>query len=187
MTQRGRPILEAFAWFIGEVEGLTHDAARMPLVPGPEGLPSMEDLLPPEERAPYPFWENLEVRPTRFVPPKLRRADAPVLQSWYRFRPRATFTDPVLDAARMLVLVDTMQWPAAFRAHDDPPYVAPNIDLAVQLHRLAPDVEWLLCDAISPVAADGLVGGRAAVWSAGGVLLASGASQLLCRPAPAAP
>src|SRR5438093_10241708 len=25
MTQRGRPILEAFAWFIGEVEGLAHD------------------------------------------------------------------------------------------------------------------------------------------------------------------
>ncbi len=182
MTQRERPILEAFAWFIGAVDGLAHDAATMPALPGPEGLPAMEALLPPEDRAPFPFWNNLEVRPTRFVPPRERRAGAPVLQSWYRFRPRATFTDPALDAARAVILIDTLQWPAAFRAYDDPAYLAPSIDLAVQFHRLAPEVEWLLGDASAPVAADGLIGGRVAVWSPDGRLLASGASQLLCRP-----
>jgi len=184
MTQRTRPILEAFAWFIGEVEGLAHDAAVMPTLPGPDGLKSIDELVPPEEQAPFPFWQNLEVRPTRFVPPKERTADQPVLQSWYRFRPRATFDDPALDAARMLLLIDTLQWPAAFRAYDNPSYVAPSIDLAVQFHRLAPAVEWLLADAVSPVATDGLVGGRVTVWSPDGRLLASGASQLLCRPAP---
>src|SRR5262245_44108067 len=70
MTQRTRPILEAFAWFIGEVEGLAHDAAVMPTLPGPDGLKSIDELVPPEEQAPFPFWQNLEVRPTRFVPPE---------------------------------------------------------------------------------------------------------------------
>ena len=136
MTQHARPILEAFAWFIGAVDGLAHDAARMPALPGPEGLPSIEDLVPPEERAPYAFWQNLEVRPTRWVPRAAWQPGEPVLQSWYRFRPCARFDDPALDAARMVVLADTLLWPAAWRAHGDSPYVAPNIDLAVQFHRL---------------------------------------------------
>src|SRR5262245_3425041 len=182
MTQKAQPILEAMAWFVGDVPGLAHDAARMPAVPGPDGLPSIEDLLPPEERAPYPFWDNLEGRPTRFVPRTEWKAGEPTFQSWYRYRPVATFDDPALDACRLLILADTLQWPAAFRAYDDPPFMAPSIDLAVQFHRLVPDAEWLLGDAVSPVAADGLVGGRVAVWAPDGRLLASGASQLLCRP-----
>jgi len=46
--------------------------------------------------------------------------------------------------------------------------------------------DWLLCDAHSPIAREGLVATDARVWSAGGRLLASGGSQLLCRPVPAA-
>lgn len=52
-------------------------------------------------------------------------------------------------------------------------------------HDAAPDEEWLLCDAHSPVGREGLVGATGRVWAPGGRLLASGSSSLICRPNPA--
>lgn len=186
MTQKTRPILEAVVWVVGEVEGLDHDVTRMPEVPGPAALRPIEELLAPEERkAPYPFWQNLEARPIDWVPWRDRKPGLPVWREWYRFRPRATFDDPFVDAARALILIDTMSWPATCRAYDEQRrYIAPSLDVTVQFHRAAPAVEWLLIDAIAPVAAHGLIGGQARVWSCEGQLLASGGGQLLCRPVP---
>jgi acyl-CoA thioesterase-2 len=184
MTQMGRRILEAIAWVTAGGDGLAHDVARMPAVPAPEQLRPIEALT--DEPRPYRFWENLECRPTRFVPPREREPGAPALCDWYRFRPSATFDDPFLDAGRTLVLIDTLLWPAAWRAHaPDPPFQAPSLDVAVRFHRAAPTCAWLLCDAVAPVAADGLIGGQASIWSADGRLLASGGGQLLCRALPA--
>jgi acyl-CoA thioesterase-2 len=185
MTQKERTILEALVWVIGDVDGLVHDFAPMPDVPLPGTLRSFEELVPPEERTPtYPFWQNLETRPINWVDWNERSPGAPVWREWLRFRPRATFDDPFLDAARALILIDTLLWPATCRAYaPDISYVAPNLDVSVQFHRAAPDSEWLLCDAAAPVAADGLIGGCARVWSETGQLVASGGGQLLCRPA----
>ena len=52
----------------------------------------------------------------------------------------------------------------------------------VRFHALAPDDEWLLTDAWSPIAADGLIGGTGSIWSGSGQLLATGGQQMLCRP-----
>jgi len=85
------------------------------------------------------------------------------------------------------LLIDTMGWPAACQAHPrDSGYVAPSIDVTVQFHRLDPASEWLLVDAVAPMAMDGLIAGQARVWSTDGKLLASGGGQLLCRPIPVA-
>jgi acyl-CoA thioesterase-2 len=158
----------------------------MPTVPPPESLRSLEELIPEEQRKPrFVFWENLEARPLHFVPWAERTAGAPAYQEWYRFRPRATFSDPFADAARSLLLIDTMVWPACCRAYPGPNdlrFIAPSLDVNVQFHRLAPSSEWLLVEASALVANDGLVGGQARVWSEGGQLLASGGSHLLCRP-----
>ena len=51
-------------------------------------------------------------------------------------------------------------------------------------HELDATSEWLLVRADAPVARDGLVGGRAEIWSESGRLLASGGQQMLCRPMP---
>ena len=186
MTQKEHAILEALVWVIGEVDGLVHDVAPMPDVPLPSALRSFEQVVPPQERtATYAFWQNLEARPINWVHWNERSPGAPAWQEWYRFRPRATFDDPFLDAARALILIDTLLWPAACRAYGrDLGYMAPNLDVSVQFHRAAPESEWLLCDAAAPVATDGLIGGSARVWSDTGHLLASGGGQLLCRPAP---
>lgn len=191
MAQQGRPILEALAWVVDDLTGIEHDFAPMPDVPPPAQLKPIEELIaetvPVEERkAPYPFWGNLESRPIDWVPWDQRRPGAPEWREWYRFRPRATFADPFVDAARSLLLIDTMVWPASCRAYPaaGSGYIAPSLDVNAHFHRLSPAADWLLVEAVAPIATEGLVGGRTHVWDAAGRLLASGGCQLLCRPAP---
>jgi len=186
MRQRDRLLFEGMAWVVDEVQGLEHDMAPMPDVPKPDSLKSFEELVPPEEMVPsFPFWQNLESRPIQFVPRGQRQPGAPELRQWYRFRPRATFPDPFVDAARSLLLIDTMVWPACCRAYPETGagYIAPSLDVSARFHRLAPESDWLLVEASAPVATQGLIGGDARVWSVDGQLVASGGAQLLCRPA----
>ena len=187
MTQQRRAIFEAVVWVTAEGDGLQHDSAAMPTVPLPPQLKPLEELEAPEDlQQRHRFWDNFEVCPIDYVPWQKRLPGAPIWREWIRFRPAASFDDPFVDAARLLLLVDTMGWPAACRAHpQNHGYVAPSLDVNVQFHRLAPDREWLLVDATAPVAAHGLIGSQARVWSDDGRLLASGGGQLLCRPVPA--
>jgi acyl-CoA thioesterase len=185
MTQDGQPILEALVWTVADgLEALAHDAAPMPDVPGPDELPSIEELLPGEPPL-FPFWANIEQRPLAFIEDwDNRPAGDPELRGWFRFRPQDVFADPFVDAGRLAVLVDTLQWPAAARAYAEPEleHVAPSIDLACRFHRPAQHAPWLFVRAHSPVADGGLVAGTAAVWGADGRLLASGGQQMLARP-----
>lgn len=193
MTQDRAPVLEALVWTAeAGMTALSHDAAPTPDVPRPADLPSVDELLTPEQRASgHGFWRNFDEKPTRWVPPEeweRRPAGEPDLHTWLRFRPAATFADPFVDAGRLLVLLDTFQWPAATRAYaaGSLAHIAPSMDLWAAFHRLDPASEWLLATARSPVADDGLVGGQAAVWSEHGRLLATGGQQMLCRPVPMA-
>jgi acyl-CoA thioesterase-2 len=188
MSQGERPIMEALVWTVDALEGLEHDEAEFPAVPGPDELQSLEDLIADDAPPPFKFWDNLENRPldwtAEWPPPEPLPA---LTRNWFRFRPTATFDDPYADASRLLLLIDTMQWPAGSRphVHRQSGFIAPTIDLTVNFHRLAPADEWLYCQATSPVAGDGLIGGRAEVWSTDRALLASGMGNLLCRPVPA--
>jgi acyl-CoA thioesterase II len=186
MSQGGTAVLEAIAWFVADGDGLVHDHAAMPAVAPHAERRSITELLPPDAEVNFRFWLNFDHKPLDWWEnPADRPPGDPVFRGWYRFAPVATFADPAVDACRSLVLLDTMSWPAATRAHTfDLPWVAPNIDLAVQFHRAEPATEWLLADAAAPVAEDGLIGFQSKVWSDTGALLASGAGQLLCRAVP---
>jgi len=189
MFQGDRRILEAIAWTVDRLEGLEHDHTSMPAVPGFDDLASHADLIsgPDYEGPRFPFWDNLDYRPLDWVSSEewLNRQPAfPVSDGWFRFVPASTFADSYLDAARSLLILDTMPWPAAVRAHTgELPFIAPSIDLSVQFHRLAPDSAWLFLRAEAPVAAEGLVSGGGRVWSADGQLLATAVEQMLCVPA----
>lgn len=185
VTQDGRPILDAMVWSTGDGEGLEHDESVPPAVPGPDRLPSMAELR--DEPPPYPFWRNLEARPVAFEgvwPPEGPRPA--VWQQWLRFIPTATFADPWVDAARLVILVDLPSWPSAHRRHAyaQPPFIAPSLDLHVAFHQPAHTEEWLLCDGSAPVSTRGLFGWTARVWSQGGRLHASGGGQCLYRRLP---
>lgn len=184
MTQGDRSIMEAIVWAVDEgLPGLEHDTSRAPEVPPPSALKSWEELRP--EKPPYKFWENIECRPTEWYERWEDRPPAPTFTQWCRYRPRATFEDPYTDAGRYLLLIDTFLWPAAVGAYSRSgplAYIAPSLDIAVSFHRLDAGSEWLYCEAESPIAEEGLIGGGARVWSEDGRLLASGGGQMLSRP-----
>jgi acyl-CoA thioesterase len=184
MRQDGRAVLQAILRTAAEGPGLEHDAARRPEVPDPETLKTWEELKPDAPPS-YPFWQNLEGRVTHPEWIDNPAPREPVFREWYRFRPRATFDDVWADAGRMLLLIDTLSWPAASLAHARPrAYQAPNLDVTCWFHHFAPDSDWLLVDHESPVARHGLMGTHGRVWSRDGLLLATGGAQLLCVPAP---
>lgn len=189
MWQGDARIVEAMAWLVTPGEALAHDADRAPEAQDPEAVPTIQERLAADgaEGPPFAFWDNVEWRPLDWDGPFARRAAGePVTRNWYRYTPRATFDDPVVDAVRSLVLLDTMSWPAARRAYPpgDIGFVAPTLDVTAQFHRFAPESDWLLVEGVSPVAEDGLVGFASKVWSADRRLLASAAGQMLCRPVP---
>lgn len=187
MSQRGNAIFEALVWAVDDdLQGLAHDFTRAPEVPGPDELKSVEELSPDRPR--YAFWTNIEGKPVDWWERWEDRPPSPLVAQWCRFRPRATFDDPFLDAARYLLLIDTFVWPAAAGAYSASSvpltYMAPSLDVDARFHHLAPESEWILCSAEAPIAHRGLIGGTSTIWSPEGKLLASGGSQLLCRPAP---
>jgi acyl-CoA thioesterase II len=187
VNQGPRPILDATVWTVAEVEGLDHDVAAAPAVPGPDELASLSELVPDDE-PPYPFWENFEVKPIGWRkdwPPPCPLA--PVYRQWLRFVPDPGCDDPWVDAARALIAIDVQSWPSAVQHHawrwagGPGEWVAPSLDLYVAFHQPRPDADWLLADGHAPVAADGLIGWTGRLWTAGGMLVASGGGQLLCR------
>jgi acyl-CoA thioesterase II len=184
VEQGGRAVAQAMVRTASEAPGLEHDIARMPDVPPPGALKTFAELFPDEAGPSYPFWRNLESKPTD--PASFAAAPSarpPLTLQWHRFVPRDTFGDPFLDAGRLLILIDTMGWPAASRAHPQSAFQAPSLDVAAWFHRPAAHERWLLSDHTAPVAEQGLIGTVGRIWSADGRLLASGGAQLLCVPA----
>jgi acyl-CoA thioesterase-2 len=183
MTQEGRPILQAMVWSVGEVAGLVHDDTRPPDVLDPDQLPSREELWPDEPER-FRFWNNFDQRPIDYYdqwPPT--EPAAPEWRTWIRCRPQATFADPWIDAARTLIVLDVVSWPAGSRphAHSEPPFVAPSLDLYAAFQHPAPSDEWLLLDGHSPVAGDGLMSWTGRIWTRDRHLVASGGGQAVFR------
>lgn len=184
LVQDHKPVLEGLLRTALPGEGLEHICVSAPEVAPPEGLPTLDELLP--EGKSFPFWRNIEARvllTERFVPK--RGPLPPRWLEWYRFRPTPTFDDPVVDAARALVLIDTLGWPATWLQHPKPKFLAPSLDVVTFFHASATRSEWLLAEHESPIARGGLVGSSGRVFTRDGALVASGGAQLLCAPAPA--
>jgi acyl-CoA thioesterase II len=183
MTQEGRPILSAMVWSVGEVEGLVHHDARPPDVPDPDQLRSPAELWPDREQR-FTFWDNFDQRPVDYFdqwPPT--EPAAPLFRAWVRCRPRATFDDAWTDAARTLIVLDVLSWPAGSRPHAylEPPFIAPSLDLYVAFQHPVPAEEWLLLEGHSPVAGDGLLSWTGRVWTQDRRLVASGGGQAVFR------
>ena len=103
-------------------------------------------------------------------------------REWARFRPTACFEDPFVDTARVLILLDTYDFPAAYQRYHSWDYLAPNLDTSVWFHRFNPSCDWLLIDHECTLADRGLMAVNGRVWYTGGRLLATGSAQLCCVP-----
>lgn len=190
MTQGDRAIAEATAWFVLDgLPGMDHDEAPMPDVTPAAELPTLAEHL--RERGAedelHPFFRNLDEHPVDWVdewPPA--EALPPRVDTWFRFRPTDRFDDPLVDAGRLVIVLDTMGWPAAHRHHawawpaDEQPWVAPSLDLHVRFHRASGDSPLLFVRTDAPLGTGGLLTAEGRVWSERGELLASMSTQLLC-------
>jgi hypothetical protein len=111
VLSRDWDIAEGMAWFVdADLAGLEHDVTQMPSVPPPETVPTMAERNAEAGMGnPFRFWDNLENRMldwrSEWPPPGPL---PPTSDSWFRFLPTATFDDPLVDAARLVVVLDTM-------------------------------------------------------------------------------
>lgn len=184
VSQQGQPVLDAMVWAVADGDGLEHDEAVAPDVPGPQALASMAELAPPDKWPPYPFWNNVENKPIEAEPDWPPDGPRPARwRQWLRFIPTSTFSDAWVDATRSVILVDLPGWPAAINRHAwrQEPYIAPTLDLNVAFHRPTTKQEWLLCEGTAPVSTGGLFGWTARLWSTDGALHASGGGQCKYR------
>ena len=190
IRQGERPVLQAIVRTAAEADGLEHHFAPMPEVPEPESLINWSEIVPGQE-PPFRFWLNIESRPLEGErikediaagkpPPRMD----PLHEEWYRYQPNAIFDDPFVDAARSLVIIDTLSWPAASGPHQpEPKFQAPNLDVAAWFHTSPHDSEWIFAQHIGTIGHGGLMGTESRVWSRDGRLIASGGAQLVCLPA----
>jgi len=184
IVQDGRTLLAASVWMVDDgLRGYEHDFAEAPDVPGPDSLRPYQELADDYDEW-YSIWRSMEGRPVRWGHDD---PGEPISQTWLRFN-ETPIADRQADAVRQLFWLDFPGWNATIAAHPWPfPFLTPNLDLTVQFHRFAPEVEWTLADGNVLVAEDGLVGCVSRLWTEGGRLLATGTSKHVCRPNPQYP
>jgi len=184
VEQHGAAILDAQVWFATPTDVVRHDHAKDHRHGHPDDHPPISAYT--TEQTVFPFWKNFERKPLDWIEDwDAFPGGEPEWAEWLKFVPTSAWADPVLEAARLVLLADLPSFPAATRAHPGAhTFVSPSLDLAVQFHRLGGLGEWLLVQGVSPIADRGLMAFRSEVWSADGRQAASGSGQLLLRALP---
>jgi acyl-CoA thioesterase-2 len=178
LTQNAKRFLQAQVWTTNRASGPVHADVKAPAVPPPSALKRFQDHMP--DQAVHPFWAHFEGRPVNFLPLYTPDPEGAVSRTWQKLLDFDSAGDAFLDAARCLLLIDTMPWPTFHRSLTAPPgYIAPSLDLAVWLHEPANGAEWLLVDAYADTGTGGLIHGGGRIWTEDGRLIATGGSQLL--------
>jgi acyl-CoA thioesterase II len=185
IVQEGTAILDAQVWFATPDDVVRHDYAKTHRHGHPDDHKPFSEYDAGDGTT-FPFWNNFDGKPLYWVDDwESFTGDEPEWAQWVKFVPAASFADPVLEAARLVLLADLPSFPAAVRAHPGPrTFVSPSLDLAVQFHHLNALGEWLLVQGVAPIADRGLMAFRSEVWTADGCQAASGSGQLLLRAVP---
>ena len=185
ITQAGKSVLDAQAWFASPSEVIEHDFAGRHRYGHPNDHVLMSERT--SEVSPHPFWSNFARRPLDWIDDwDAFVGGPPEWAEWVSFDPIAQSADPVVEACRLLILADLPSYPAAMRAHPRTrgTWIAPSLDLSVQFHRVRELGDWLLVHGTAPIAHRGLMAFRSEVWTPDGTMAASGSGQLLARALP---
>lgn len=178
MLQKGKCILKAWVWVASHGDGLQHN-----FMPVPRSWVPLKEMPEHQPVWNYKFWDNFSIRTLQPDFDSTRKSNGGIAPNWFKFEPEIALDDPFLNAARSVLLIDTLQWPAAVMAHDAGmiSHVAPSLDLTVHFHDSTCQSQWLFCEATTKYAGQGLIAGAAAVWDVNGTILASGGSQSMCK------
>ena len=189
--QHGKQIFNLAASFQVAEEGWFHEA-KMPDVPGPEGLKSRREL---REEAIHLFPESMRtqmtraraiemrpVNPQNFFDPQPMTADHDV---WFRAT-RCFESDPAIHQCLMayasdMSLLDSGTRPHGISWHSGEAMMA-SLDHAMWFHAPARTDEWLLYSQESPHAGGARSFNRGLIFKQDGTLVASVAQEGLMRP-----
>lgn len=181
MTQEGERTLTAQVWTVGASAEVApaYMELEMPAVSAPEALKP-----PAADPGGFAFWQNFDLRIASPERPGRGNPAGARTERWLRFHGyEPGVGDLFLAAARPLLMIDTLLWPAHWsRRAQQLDYVGPSLDVSVWFHAPSGAEEWLLAEATAPAANDGLVYGQGRVWTRKGTLVASGASNMLAMP-----
>ncbi len=188
--QHGHAIFSMSASFHVVEEGVDHHFA-MPDVPGPDELPSLNDIKEAEiEKFPQvikTYFERerpIEIKPvdlTRFLHPEKRD---PVQYVWMRVTGRLP-DDAALHQCALAYASDFTLLDTALIAHGlvlyDPTLMLASLDHAMWFHRPFRADEWLLYAQDSPASHGARGFTRGSVYTRQGVLVASATQEGLIR------
>lgn len=192
--QHGEAIFFLAASFKIAEEGMEHQAATMPAVPGPDDLPSEQaikdryaDSAPAYIRRYWEIPQPVEIRPVRLERYLSRDRLEPYNRVWLRAA-GALPAEPTLHAAVLayasdMTLLDTALFPHGRTVFDRDLQVA-SVDHAIWFHRPFRIDEWLLYAQDSPTAAGARGFARGSIFSRDGRLVASVAQEGLIRVRP---
>lgn len=188
--QHGKAIFAMSASFQLEEEGFAHQA-EMPKVPGPDELPSEEDVkadlvprMPEPMRTYYERERPIDMRPVEINRYMSREAMEPQFHVWIRTTGPLP-DDPavhrcVLAYASDMTLLDTSLVPHG-RTVFDPTIQAASLDHAMWFHRPFRADEWLLYAQDTPNASGARGFSRGLIFKQDGTLVASVAQEGLIR------
>jgi acyl-CoA thioesterase-2 len=188
--QHGQAIFAMSASFQVEEGGFEHQAV-MPQVPGPDELPSEEDvkaellpLMPEPMRTYYERERPIDMRPVEINRYMSREPMEPQFHVWIRTTGRLP-DDPsvhqcVLAYASDMTLLDTSLVPHG-RTVFDPAIQGASLDHAMWFHRPFRADEWLLYAQDTPNAGSARGLSRGLIFKQDGTLVASVAQEGLIR------
>jgi len=189
-VQHGQAIFAMSASFQIDEGGFSHQAV-MPVVPGPDELPSEDDVkaellsrMPEPMRTYYERERPIDMRPVEINRYMSREPMEPQFHVWIRITGRLP-DDPaihqcVLAYASDMTLLDTSLVPHG-RTVFDPTIQAASIDHAMWFHRPFRADEWLLYAQDTPNAGGARGFSRGLIFQQDGTLIASVAQEGLIR------
>ena len=192
--QLDRPILTLSASFQQPREGFAHQDAEMPDTPGPEGLPSDEELR--RKMAGEATGQRKQLLAVEW-PVEMRQFDKPAwlkgetskprLRSWFR-APAPLPDDPALHRAVLAYASDLQLLGTSMLPHGNDWHkgglVTASLDHAIWFHDDFRADEWLLYSTESPWAGDSRGYNRGLIFRQDGVLVASVIQEGMIRKVP---
>ncbi len=188
--QHGRAIFAMSVSFHRDEPGFEHQIA-MPVVPGPEELPSEAEVkagilprMPDPVRAYYERERPIELRPVEYERYAARTPMKPAFNVWIRATGRLP-DDPAIHQAVLAYASDMTLLDSALVAHGrtvfDRSIQGASLDHALWFHRPFRADEWLLYAQDRPSASGARGFSRGSIFTRDGVLVASVAQEGLIR------
>ncbi|MEL7737110.1 acyl-CoA thioesterase II [Citromicrobium bathyomarinum] len=196
-SQGGTPILNLTASFQRAEEGLSHQAAPMPDVPGPEDLPTDDEV---RAKALEAFGEKMsDAQRALMMRPRPIEMRSSGRQHWLNPEPREPHSfswfrlvaplpdDPAIHRAVIAYASDYTLLGTAVLPHGlswmRGELISASLDHAIWFHAPARADEWLLYETDSPWSGSGRGYNRGRIFTRDGVLVASVAQEGMIREA----